>query len=314
MPAQTWEEILAEAKLSADERKLIDNIAQRVPEFKEGRLRQSDYSRRLTEIEARKKDYDAAIAHQATVQEWFDERKPSWDKLKEAGMVDDEFNPLWLTEREKLQKELDDAKKAALAGAVDMDPAELDKRVREIVKAAGGVTSEELKGLYASESKKIAQEVVDAKYLEVQTEFNTKTIPFTMSMAASNGLAAQDYERVTGEEWNDDKQKELYALMAKENNMNPRAAMKIMLKPVIEKKEREAEIKAEGRKEAERILRERGQLGDNEPFIPIPEKTTQPKGSLQKMLEASMGEGDTETLIREGGHKAAAELQAEGKY
>jgi len=312
MAEDTLEEILGRAQLSADERKLFDNTLQKNPELKKGWLRQSDYSRQMNEVTARKKQYDDAVEYNLKMKAWADEKVPIWESLVKKGVVSEDGDNLWLTEKDRLAKELDEAKKAAVAGA-DMDPAELTKRVEEIVKANGGVTQAEYKALVASEAARIAEEKVNAKYAEFETKFNTSTIPFTAAIAANNGLAALDYERVTGKEWTDDTQKELYALMTKENNMNPRAVMRIMLEPVRKEKETADLIEKEVQKRLAEERRLRGVSGD-EPYIPIP-GVNQPKGSLQAMLDASVEpSGDAESAIMAAGRRAAAELRTEGKY
>lgn len=311
MAAQTWEEILVEARLSAEEQKVIDNIVKRVPEFKDGRMRQSDYSRQSLEIQKQKKDYDEAVAYSQRMKAWADEKVPVWESAVEKGLVDEEGNFVWLQEKERLAKELTDAKAKAVGGA-DMDPAELKKTVEEVVKAYGpGLTKDELAALISSEAQKLSKQTFDTEYEKVKAEFNGTTIPFTMAMAANNSLAAKDYETVTGEEWSDEKQKELYALMTKENNMNPRAAMKMMLKPVLDKKAADADFET---KYQERLAKERKAQGvEDGPYIPIP-GVNQPKGSLQAMLDASAAEGDVESIVMAAGRKAAAELRTEGKY
>ncbi len=313
MPEDTLESILSNARLSADERKVFEKALNENPELKKGWLRQSDYSRNMDQVTARKKEYDEAVAFNERMKTWADEKIPIWEGLVAAGAIDEESKPLWPAEKERLAKELEDAKKAAVAGA-DMDPAELDRRVRDIVKAAGGATSEEIKALVASEAAKMAAETFDNKYKEVEKNFNEKTIPFSMGISAANSLAALDYEKVTGEEFTDDKQKELFTLMTKENNFNPRAVMKIMLKPVIEKKATEVEVERLANERAAKILRDRGELVDGEPFIPVPDKQNQPRGSLQRLLDDSKDEGDVESLAMAAGRKAAAELRSEGKY
>src|ERR1700677_1305371 len=247
MPAQTWEEIIAEAKLSASEKQLFDSVVQRVPEVKDGRLRLADYNRNMNELGARKKEYDDAIATKDRVNTWYEERKPVWDQLVSAGAVDEDGEPVWPKERERLAKELEDAKKAALAGA-DMDPAELTRRVQEIVKANGGATVEEQKALIASEAKKLAEETFETKYKEVQKEFNEKTIPFTTGFATSMAIMANRYEKETGQEWTDEKQKEVFELMARENDFNPRSAVTKYMKPLVEEKATQAKIKVEAEK------------------------------------------------------------------
>jgi hypothetical protein len=309
--AQTWEEIVAEARLSAEEQKVLDNIVKRVPEFKEGRLRQADYSRQSLEVQKQKKEAEEAIAYSQKMRAWADEKVPIWEQAVADGAFDKDGTALWKKEQERLNKELQDAKAAAVAGA-DMDPAELTKRVEEIVRANGGVTKAEFQALMASEAAKIADERVEAKYKQFQDEFNTKTIPFNMGMSAANALAALDYERVTGEKFTADKQKELFGLMNKENNFDPRAVMEVMLEPVRKQKETEAEIEKRVKARLEEERKQRGYTED-QPYIPIP-GVNQPKGSLQAMLDASAEEGDVESKIMAAGKKAAAELRNEGKY
>jgi hypothetical protein len=314
MPAQTWDEILAEAKLSASEKQLIDNIVQRVPEFKDGRLRQADYSKNMAELQGRKKEYDDAVATKERINTWYEERKPVWDELVAAGAVDEDGEPVWPKEKARLAKELDDAKKAAVAGA-DMDPAELTRRVQEIVKANGGATVEEQKALIASEAKKLAEETFEVKYKEVQKEFNEKTIPFTTGFATSMAIMAGRYEKETGEEWTDDKQKEVFELMARENDFNPRSAVTKYMKPAVDKKSRAVEIKAEAEKLAKQMLVDRGEVLGDQPFIPQGSPNEKPQGSLQRLLEQSAAEeGDTESLVMAAGRKAAAEMRNEGKF
>lgn len=312
-PPQTWEEIVAAAQLSADESKLLDKVVQRVPEFRDGRLRQADYSRVQLEMQNRKKEYDDAVALSARTSAWYERVKPTYDVLREAGAINDDDEPVWPTEKQRMAKELEAAKAAAVAG-VDMDPAELTRRVEEIVKANGGATQAEVKALVASEGAKLAEEAVNRKYTEFQKEFNEKTIPFNMGMSAANSLAAMDYEKTTGEEFTEEKQKELFAFMTKENNFNPRSAMKLMLEPVRQKKTQAEEVKREATKMAEEMLRARGELAEDQPFIPLPEKTVQPKGSLQRLMELSTdSDADPTTLIAAAANKAAAELRSEGK-
>jgi hypothetical protein len=313
MPAQTWDEILAEAKLSASEKQLIDNLVQRVPEFKDGRLRQADYSKNMAELQGRKKEYDDAVATKERINTWYEERKPVWDELVAAGAVDEDGEPVWPKEKERLAKELEAAKKAVLSGG-DVDPAELTKRVEEIVKANGGVTQAELKALFASEGAKLTEETVDRKYKEYQKEFNEKTIPFTTGFAASMAVMATKYEKETGEEWSDEKQKEVFELMARENDFNPRSAVTKYMKPAVDKKAAEVEIERRAEEKARKMLVDRGEVLGDQPFIPQGSPDVKPQGSLQRLLEQSAAEeGDTESLVMAAGRKAAAELRHDGK-
>ena len=307
MAVQTWEEILAAAQLSADERKILDNIQQKVPEFKDGWLRQSDYSRRSAEIAARKAEYDTAVATAAKWDAWADEKVPIWNTLKEKGAVDDDGNLLFLTEREQLKQDLEKARLQAAAGG-EVDPEELKKNVLEVIKANGGATKEEITALIASEAKRLSAETVENKYQEFETNFNQKTIPFVAGFSTAVAVEAMRYEKETGKDWTDDNAKEFFDLMAKENNFKPSEVGKIYLKPFRDARATEEEIE----RRAEAKARERGGMpgGGGEPYIP----QGTGEGSLQRMLrESAVEEGDVESLVTAAAQKAAGELRAEGK-
>lgn len=311
MAVQTWEEILAAAQLSADERKLLDNIVQKVPEFKDGRLRQADYSRKLTELEKQEKEYKDALAYNERMKAWADEKVPIWESLVEAGVIDEESKPIWPEEKTRLEKELEEARKS-LGG--DMDPAELDKRVKAIVAESGlSLTAEQYRNLYASEGKKLVEETINAKYKEFETNFNEKTIPFTTGFATSMALMATKYEKETGKEFTDEDQKAVFELMAKEKDFNPRSAVTKYMEPVVREKKTAAEVERLAEERAQKIIAERGGLpgGGSEGHYP----TGEARGSLQKMLEESAAaEGDVETLAMAASRKAAAELRSAGKF
>lgn len=312
MAVQTWDEILAAAQLSADERKLIDNIVQRVPEFKDGRLRQADYDRNIQKVKAQEKEYQETLEYNKRMKAWADEKVPIWESLVEAGAIDEESKPLWPAEKARLAEELEAAKKAALGG--EMDPAELDKRVKEIVAASGlSLNAEQYRNLYKSEGQKLVEETINARYAEFEKNFNEKTIPFTTGFATSMAIMAGKYEKETGKEFTDDDQKAVFDLMAKEQDFNPRSAVTKYMEPVVREKKTAAEVERLAEERAQKIIAERGGLpgGGSEGHYP----TGEARGSLQKMLEESAaGEGDIETLAQAASRKASAELRAAGKF
>ncbi len=305
---QTWEEMVAAAKLNADETKFLDNLVAKIPELKGGGLRQADYNREMNELGKRKKEYDDAVAYNTKMTAWADTNVPIFEELVKQGAVAEDGTPLWPTEKERLAKELEDARKAVVAGA-DMDPAELDKRVREIVKAAGGATLEEQKALFASEATKMAEELVNKKYEGWKKDFDEKTIPYTAGFSAQMSLAAHKYERETGEDFTIEKQKELYALMAKEQDFDPRTAMATFMKPTIEKKNMEAEIERRANEKVRAMRSMPG--GGDEDFIPPTNGAPAVKGAVQRLLEESNEPGDLETAVFAAGRKAAQELRTE---
>lgn len=312
MAVQTWDEILAAAQLSADERKLIDNIVQKVPEFKDGRLRQADYDRNIQKLKAQEKEYTDALAYNQKMKAWADEKVPIWESLVEAGAIDEESQPLWPEEKARLAAELEEARKAAVGG--EMDPAELDRRVKAIVAESGlSLTTEQYRNLYASEGKKLVEDTVNAKYKEFETNFNEKTIPFTTGFATSMAIMATKYEKETGKEFTDEDQKAVFDLMAKEKDFNPRSAVTKYMEPVVREKKTAADIERLAEERAQKIIAERGGLpgGGSEGSYP----TGGARGSLQKMLEESAAaEGDVESLAMAASRTAAAELRAAGKF
>jgi hypothetical protein len=311
MAVQTWEEIVTAAQLSADERKLLDNIVQKVPEFKDGRLRQADYDRNIQKLKSQEKEYTEALEYNGRMKAWADEKVPIWESLVESGVIDEESKPIWPEEKSKLQKELEEARKAV---GVDMDPAELDKRVKAIVADSGlSLNAEQYRNLYASEGKKLVEETIDAKYKEFETNFNEKTIPFTTGFATSMAIMAGKYEKETGKEFTDDDQKAVFDLMSKEKDFNPRSAVTKYMEPLLREKKTAAEVERLADERAAKIIAERGGLpgGGSEGHFP----TGEARGSLQKMLEESApAEGDVESLAMAASRKAAAELRADGKF
>jgi hypothetical protein len=312
MAVQTWEEILEAAQLSAEQRQLLDNIVQKVPEFKDGRLRQADYSRKLTELQAQEKEYKDALAYNQRMKAWADEKVPIWESLVEAGAIDEESKPLWPAEKARLAEELEAAKKAAVGG--DMDPAELDKRVKEIVAASGlSLNAEQYRNLYASEGKKLVEETIDAKYKEFEKNFNENTVAWVGGFSAENTLTAIKYQTETGQPWTADTQKEFYAFMATEKNFKPLEVADKFIEPKTRDKRNAAEIERLAEEKAQKMIKERGGLpgGGSEGHFP----TGEARGSLQRMLEESKpGEGDVESLAMAAGRTAAAELRAAGKF
>lgn len=310
MAVQTFEEIIAAAQLSADERKLLDNLLQKTPTLKDGWLRQDDYSRKTQEIAAKKKEFDEAVEYNQRMKAWADEKVPIWESLVEQGVIDDESKPLWPEEKKRFEKELEDAKKAALAGG-DMDPAELDKRVKAIVAESGlSLTTEQYRNLYASEGKKLVEETVNEKYKEFEKNFNEKTIPFTTGFATSMSIMAGKFEKETGKEFTDEDQIAVFALMTKEHDFNPRTAVAKYMEPTVREKKTAEEIERKATELAQKKIQEMGGLpgGGGEPFIP----QGQSKGSLQQMLDASAEkDGNIESLARQAASKAAGELRTE---
>ena len=192
-----------------------------------------------------------------------------------------------------------------------MDPAELDRRINEIVKAAGGVTREELNALVASETRKLAAEAVEEKYTKFEANFNEKTIPFVAGFSTGMAVQAARYEKETGKDFTADVQKEYFDLMAKEKNYDPYAIGELYLTPVRAAKKTSKEVERLANERADKILAERGGLpgGGNEGHIP----QGGGKGSLQRMLELSKtATGDVESMLQDAVTQGTKELAESG--
>ena len=304
MAVKTFDEIYAQ--LSADERKVLDNVFAKEPELKGGWLRQDDYSRRQNELKSKQAEFDEALTYKAKMEPWADKVYERLHTLEEVGVLDPEGNELWTAQKKALEDQLEAAK---LTGG-DMDPAELDKRVRAIVKESGmALTQTEINNLYANEGRKMAKEVFDQEWKAKETDFNTKTIPMVAGFGARTGVVAMRYEKESGEPWTEAKEQELFKLMSDEQNFNPLAVQEKFFAPLRAKKDEEKRIEEEVNKR----LAARGMPGSGEDdgrYIPPPNA---PKGSLQQALERDGTASDFESLIKAQSVLAAKELVSEGK-
>jgi hypothetical protein len=313
MPAKTFEEIVAGLQLSAEEKKVFDNAIAKEPELKKGWLRQDDFSREMNAISSQKKRFTELEAYEAKMKPWADQTYEKLAELKEKGVFDVETGEeLWTAQKADLERQI---AAAAVAGG-DMDPKELEKRVKEIVSASGGVTKEELNAVIQNEARKLAKEEFANEWKAKETDFNQKTIPMVAGFSAATAVMAAKFEKETGEAWTAEKQKELFDLMSKENNFDPFKVGEMLLAPVRDKKAREAEIKAEADKIVKQRLAEMGMPGGGgEDYIPQADGGARPMGALQAALKAS-GEtnGDIDQLIRAKSVEAATALKGEGKF
>jgi hypothetical protein len=313
MAVKTFEELVAGLQLSADEKKVFDNALAKEPELKKGWLRQDEFSREMNEISSKKKRLTELEEYQARMKPWSDTTYAKLAELKEKGVFDvDTGEELWTAQKADLERQI---AAAAVAGG-DMDPKELEKRVKEIVTASGGVTKDELNALVQSEARKLAKEEFGNEWKARETDFNTKTIPMVAGFSAATAVMAAKYEKEAGEPWTAEKQKELFDLMGKENNFDPFVVGEKMLAPVRDKKAREAEINAEADKRYKQRIAEMGMPGGGgEDYIPQGDGGARPMGALQAALKASGdANGDIDQLIRSKAVEAATALKGEGKF
>lgn len=317
MPVLSFDEAIAAAvakatkgnpKFTAEEQKLFEKTLAEDPELKGGWLRQDDYGRSKTELQ--KKEAEVA-ARDEQLNDWADKTLPKWETLKEKGIIGADDEPIWETRLSTLEKERDDARAAALAGG-DMKPEELEKRVKDIVEAAGGATKAEVDALYKSEARKIAVEEFGNEWKKKETDFNTNTIPFINGFATATAVMATRYEKETGEPWTKEVHEQMHAKMNKDNEFDPYKVVDEMIKPFREKKKTDEDVEArvQARLAEERQSR-RAETGGSDDYIPQPGEG---KGALREMLDRSAkkeeGGGDFEALIRDKAREAAQQLAA----
>src|ERR1700678_4262700 len=115
MAVKTFEEIYA--SLSADEKKLIDNLHVKEPELKAGWMRRDDYSRAQNELKSKQTEYDEAVAYKVKMEPWAESAYERLHAAEEAGVMDAEGKVLWTDKEAEYKRQLEEAK--ALGGEVD---------------------------------------------------------------------------------------------------------------------------------------------------------------------------------------------------
>lgn len=309
MAAKNLDELLAQ--LNADQRKLFENTLKDNPELRDGWTRQDDYSRKMNELSSKEKEFKTLKERNEALEAWSETNVPIWESLVERKLINEDGEDLVTPRITALEQELNTARKQAVGGE-DMKPEELEQRVRDIMKAAGGQwTKDEMNELVKAEAKKMASEAVEERLKAEETKFNEKTIPFMASFATGVNVLASRYEKESGEQWTEDKQKELFELMNQKKEFNPYKLEEDFLRPVREKKATEEKIEAEVQKRLRAERSQRAEQGGDGDFIPQPGDR---KGALREMLERQgEAEGDLQTIISAQAAKAGAELRAAGK-
>lgn len=314
MAVKTWDEIYS--SLSADEKKLIDNLHAKEPELKAGWLRRDDYSRAQNELKSKQTEYEEAVAYKTKMEPWAGKVYSTLESAAEKGWFDLESGEEHFTDKyTELEQQLEAAK--ALGG--DMDPKQLDDlvtaKVKEISKnAGGGLTKEEITALYASESKKL----VDAGFAEREQKFNAETIPLVAGFSAGVAVLASHYEQESGEKWTPEKSQELFKLMGTEQIFDALKVEEKFLAPIRSKKEEEKRIEERAQAIAKEKYGSNGMPGGgNERTIPQYSQPadTNPIGLLQKAMAESADKApvDVRDSVLAGVIEGAKELVEAGK-
>lgn len=304
------DELLGKLQLSADEKKLFDNTLAKNPELRAGWMRQQDYSRKLNEFQTKEREFQAREVEFNEMREINNRNVDTWEDLIERGVIDAEGVDLLTPKTTELQRQLEEAKAAALSGG-DMKPEEVEKVVADIVKKAGGATKEEISALIAQESKKIADASFAENFKTQEEKFNRETIPFVSGFSAAVSVVAAHYEKETGEKFTEETHKQMIELMGQKKDFNPYHVEEELLRPFRDKKKTDEEVE---RRVTERLAEERQTRaesgGEDDLYVPSPGGQ---KGALRAMMERDSGNGgDFENTIREQARKAAQELVQAG--
>ena len=307
MAVKTLEEIIA--SLDGEQQKFLEGVFSKAPELKAGWLRQDDYSRRQNEIKDQLSELENLKAYEAEMKGWSDKTYKTLEGLREAGVLDENDNEIWSTQKKDLEDQINAAK---LAGG-DVDPKELEARVKEIVAASGGVTKEELSNIIKNEQRKAAETVFSEQWKNKETDFNTKTIPFVAGFSSGTSVVAMHYEKETGKPWTREVHEQFNKIMAEKQNFDPYAVEEIFLEPYRSEKAKEAEIEKRAQALAEKKLQERGFRpgSEDDGFIPQP---IEQKGALQTALENSASEDSLEAILSKSIVEGAQELNQAGKF
>lgn len=311
MPVKSLEDVVK--TLSADEQQLLDKTFKAHPELKDGWLRQDEFSRKQNELQAKQGEFDTLSQYKEKMEPWAETTYERLQRLEEAGVLDKETGEeLWTAKEAKFNKDLEEARKAAVAGG-DMTQEQLDATVKQIIKDSGVVlTKEEIQALYVSQAKAMVETTFDEKYKAAETNFNTKTIPIVSGISTAMAVAAMRYEKETGKEFTDEDHAKVIGMLGEKNNYDPRVAMREYMKPFVDEKTSEAEIERRATEKFEQMKKDRGEMpgGGRETYIPPPDQ----QGNVLKMLERSKDEaGDFESKIMAGAVTAAKELRTEAK-
>lgn len=257
----------------------------------EQRLRQSDYSKKNTELDdarAKFKEHD----------EWYKQAKPAFDVMKTERDTAVEENAKLKTEQDKKVKEAVAAATAAAGGDPD-NPATADKITEAVLAKLGdGASPAKIAEVVAAEVKKFGAEQSKA--------FFETTFPKAARWQANFTSAQLTYYNETKEILDTEK----FSKFMTDNKIeDPLKGLEEFMKPIREKKEIDAKVEAR----FQEVLKERSQEGvpgaSGTPSLPGPMQIRLGKRDPNDSLFSGKGElGDNS-----GAAAAAAELTAEGK-
>ena len=189
-------------------RKLFESSPGFAKEIKEGNLRQSDYSRKMNDLDSERNKF---AGEKKTMVEWYDRNKGRHEQL----MSDYTSAQSTITD---LRSQLEKAGPGEEGEARNVDEATLNARVDARLREIGGYASKtELQQMIAQEAEKIADERVKAQ----TTKFLTETWPAATEIQSRINEAQWMAVHEFGKPLTQEQRKEIGDLMQERNIMDP---------------------------------------------------------------------------------------------
>lgn len=276
------------------QRTLIEKNAKFAQELKDGRLRQSDYSKFMNEKKSE-------LEYAGKMRTWADENVPKHTQLvKDYETLDNT--------RKTLEQQVNDYREQVTkfqSGELNVDEAALDARVEQRVKALGYVTRADMDAIVKQEATKLAKEESLSAVKEATTKFLTETWPAAQAINSAIIMKSFEHLQEFGKPLNDDDLKGISAMMTERNIVDPRKAYDEWISP----KRNEVKVNAEvERRVAEEVSKRAG-------FPGVSGVPTSEMGPMQQKAAGVLPElpggvlGDNSAAMA-----AAKEFRSEGKY
>jgi hypothetical protein len=294
------------AHMGKDDQPVFENLLTKNPkaarELAEGRMRQSDYDRKMN---ASKAEMDTLKKSSEEMNEWYKRNEPVHRKaLEDLSTKDQELTTL----RASFEKQAQEMAALVATKGGDVDQAQLEQAINTAVeghaKKFGYVTQEEFNKISADAIVKQANEQAEARIKAAEDRLFKETVPALYNSAMDLAEIAVQHRTEFAEGL--DRQK-LSAYMTENNIIDPRKGYDSYIKP------RRDEIAFNKRVEDEVKQRVSGMQvsGGNNGFSggsPFEEMGVLQKQVQERQAAANGGSGTSAAAVA-----AAAELRAEGK-
>ena len=263
-------------------------------EVKDGRLRQSDYSKFLNENKQKLADVDKWSA-------WANENIPRHEKLVDQFSELQELNKTLETQVADYRDQVTKFQ----AGELNVDEAALDARVEKRVKDLGYVTQAEMQKIIKQEAGTLATEAARSQVTEGTTKFLTETWPAVQAINQAIIMKSFSHMKEFGEPLNDDDVKAISDIMVERNLQDPRKAYDAWVTPKRDAIKFESEVQ-------KRVT----ELRSNDGFPGVSGQPMMELGPVQLKNAGKIPElpADSKLGDNNAAMAAAAEMRTEGKY